>query len=110
MKAIHLLRMATFVVMLALALPASAAAVITPATEPARTARVEDARMQQLVSRLEEIRNMDISTLSKSERKALKKEVKNIKREIKGKKPVGGGIYLSVGAILVIILLLILLL
>ena len=53
--------------------------------------------------RLNEINSMDKSKLSKSEKRALKKEVKAIK------KASGGGIYISAGAIIIIILLIILL-
>jgi hypothetical protein len=50
---------------------------------------------------------MDKSSLSRSERKALKKELRNMNKESKEMK---GGVYLSVGAIIIIILLLILIL
>ena len=64
-----------------------------------------DARSQQLTNRLMEIKNMDKSNLTSEERKELRKEVKEIRREERR-----SGIYLSVGAIIIIILLLILLL
>jgi hypothetical protein len=67
----------------------------------------EQARVNQLVGRLEEIKAMDIKHMSKSEKKALRKEVKEIKREVNA---LSGGVYISIGALLVIILLLILLL
>ena len=57
--------------------------------------------------RLNEINAMDKSTLSHADKKALRKEVRNIKRELASS---NGGVYLSVGAIIIIILLLILLL
>ena len=66
-----------------------------------------DAHAQQLVNRLKEIRDMDKSDLTSSERRALRKEVKEMKKEVKRNSK---GIYLSVGAIIIIILLLILLL
>ncbi|WP_202552434.1 hypothetical protein [Ginsengibacter hankyongi] len=66
-----------------------------------------DAHAQQLVNRLKEIRDMDKSDLTSSERRALRKEVKEMKKEVKRDSK---GIYLSVGAIIIIILLLILLL
>ncbi len=59
------------------------------------------------MARLREIKDMDIQSLSRSEKKELRKEVKGIKREMKAN---NNGIYLSVGAIIIIILLLILLL
>jgi hypothetical protein len=67
-----------------------------------------DAHAQQLVTRLKEIREMDKSNLTSSERKALRKEVKEMKKEVRADR--NSGIYLSVGAIIIIILLLILLL
>lgn len=60
---------------------------------------------KQIETRLVEIRNIDKSNLSSSEKKELRKEVKDLKKQAKS-----NGIYLSVGAIIIIILLLILLL
>lgn len=67
----------------------------------------ESARAAMLIDRLEEIKAMDKSEMSRSEKKELRKEVKAIKSELKS---TGNGVYLSVGAIIIIILLLILLL
>ncbi len=61
----------------------------------------------QLLHRLDEIKTMDKSNLDRTEKKALRQEVKGIKKELRA---VGGGVYLSVGAIIIIALLLILLL
>lgn len=74
-------------------------------TDPIET--TESARITVLLNRLEEIKAMDKSDLSSSERKALRKEVRANKAEMKD---LGGGVYLSVGAILLIALVLILLL
>jgi hypothetical protein len=74
-------------------------------TEP--VAAVVPAEAQALLSRLDEIKAMDMSALGKTEKKQLRKEVRAIKSELKA---VGGGVYLSAGAIIIIILLLILLL
>ncbi len=60
-----------------------------------------------LLSRLKEIKETNLSNLNRSEKKSLRKEVKEIKSELKA---TGNGVYLSVGAIIIIILLLILLL
>lgn len=65
------------------------------------------AEVQVKLDRLEEIRAMDKSNMSRAEKKALRKEVKAIKAELRS---TGNGVYLSVGAIIIIILLLILLL
>ena len=63
--------------------------------------------MQQLIHRLEDIKGMNKSELTRLEKKSLRKEVKGIKKELKAN---GKGVYLSVGAIIIIILLLILIL
>ncbi|MFV5695302.1 hypothetical protein ACM55G_07685 [Flavobacterium sp. LB3P122] len=60
-----------------------------------------------LLSRLDEIKAMDKSSMKSSEKKALRKEVRAIKSELAS---TGNGVYLSVGAIIIVILLLILLL
>jgi hypothetical protein len=60
-----------------------------------------------LISRLYEIKAMDMSKMNSAEKKGLRKEVKSIKSELK---TLNGGVYLSVGAIIVILLILILIL
>ncbi|HWB27723.1 MAG TPA: hypothetical protein VG738_19750 [Chitinophagaceae bacterium] len=64
-------------------------------------------RVQEMKSRLEEIKNMDKSNLTREERKELRREVKGMRKEAK---TMSGGVYLSVGAIIIIILVLILIL
>lgn len=56
--------------------------------------------------RVDEIKAMDFSTMEKAEKKAVRSELKEIKKEAKD---LGGGVYLSVGAIIIILLILILL-
>jgi len=65
------------------------------------------ARAQVLINRLEEIKAMDKSNMTRTEKRALRKEVKAIRAELRS---TSNGIYLSIGAIIIIILLLILLL
>ncbi len=60
-----------------------------------------------MYNRLEEIKAMDKSSMTFSEKKALRKEVRTIKANLRSS---NSGVYLSVGAIIIIILLLILLL
>src|SRR5689334_227093 len=60
---------------------------------------------QKLVERLEEIKAMDISNMTKKEKRALRKEVKAAEKAVKST-----GVYISVTALVIIILLLILLL
>lgn len=65
-------------------------------------------RMNQMTKRVEEIKNMDRSILSKQEKKELRNELKEMNKAAKAMGQ--GGVYLSVGAIIIIILLLILIL
>lgn len=75
----------------------------TPITNTAE----EKAKVEVMINRIKEIKNMDKSDLSRVERKALRKEVRDIKATLKAS---NNGVYLSVGAILIIILVLILIL
>ena len=75
-------------------------------TDPGTPAKNVEARAMELENRLNEIKALDKKEMTRAERKALRKEVKEIKKEL----AVGGGVYLSVGAIVLIALLLILLL
>jgi len=68
---------------------------------------IEPKEASVLLARLNEINTMDKSNLSSFEKKQLRKETRSIKQSLKA---VGGGVYLSVGAIIIIVLLLILLL
>jgi hypothetical protein len=77
------------------------------ATTIAATKTVESAEAQVLLTRLDEIKAMDMTTLNATERKELRKEVRSIKSQLSD---MGHGVYLSAGAIIIIILLLILLL
>lgn len=67
----------------------------------------QKARYEKLVNRVEEIRNMDKSNLSREEKRALRKELKEMKEQAR---TLNQGVYLSVGAIIIIILVLILIL
>tara|TARA_R110002049_G_scaffold70687_1_gene182509 strand:+ start:31056 stop:31325 length:270 start_codon:yes stop_codon:yes gene_type:complete len=64
------------------------------------------AEVQVMLDRLEEIKEMDKSGLERLEKKALRKEVRAIKAELRS---TGNGIYISAGAVIIILLLIILL-
>jgi hypothetical protein len=68
---------------------------------------VKTAETEEILLRLDEIKEMDKSTLKFSEKKDLRKEVRAIKSELKERQ---SGIYLSVGAAIIILILLIVLL
>ena len=62
-------------------------------------------RLEEIRIRVNEIKEMDKSGLSNSERKAIKKELREMKKESKEKK----GVFLSVGAIIIILILVLIL-
>lgn len=74
---------------------------------PDSTQTVQTTEMTHLTNRLNEINEMDKSALTPQERKALRKEVRSIKETMA---ELNGGVYISVGAAILIVLLLILLL
>ena len=102
-----LLRIASLIMLVAIALPASSSIIIPGSTKTNNSAKTEDPRAQQLLQRLQDIKSMNKSELTRMEKKELRKEVKEIRREAG---TISGGVYLSAGAIIIIILLLILLL
>lgn len=98
------LHMASFIMLISIALPANSAMLSDKTNSLPKT---ENPRVQELLQRLESIKSMNKSDLTRIEKKDLRKEVKGIKKEMK---TISGGIYLSVAAILIIILVLILVL
>ncbi|UQD56672.1 hypothetical protein [Flavobacterium sp. K5-23] len=65
------------------------------------------AEVKVMLARLDEIKAMDKSSMSRIEKKELRKEVRTLNASLRS---TGNGVYLSVGAVIIIILLLILLL
>jgi hypothetical protein len=89
-----------------LPLQTSAATIVKPSTSiPAKPAAAAEAKTLEL--RLNEINAMNKSELKSAEKKSLRKEVKSINRRMR---EISGGIYLSVGAVIIIVLLLVILL
>jgi hypothetical protein len=81
----------------------------TPVTLPSKeaiatmTEQEKQVLVQQMKDRVEYIRAMDKSQLSRDERKALRTELKSYKKEARAIT----GVYISIGALIIIILLLI---
>ena len=98
-------RIILIVMCITLTVPAFSSPAI-PSTELG-TFPPNNTREGYLLNRLQEIKEMTKHDLSRTEKKNLRKEVKEIKKELKA---TSNGVYLSVGAIIIIILLLILLL
>jgi len=67
------------------------------------TKEQKEARLEEIKARVNEIKAMDKSTLTKQERKALRMELRSMHRQAKAIT----GVYISVGALIIIILLLI---
>jgi hypothetical protein len=73
-----------------------------PAPRPAETPEVK-----ALELRLNEINAMDKSKMKSAEKKTLRKEVKTINHKMHD---IGGGVYLSAGAVILIVILIVVLL
>ena len=99
-----LTRIIAFVLLIAIASPASAASTITPLSD----STADNARAEQIMNRLTVIQSMDVANLSSEEKKDLRKELKGLKKESTALS--NKGVYLSIGAIIIIILILILIL
>lgn len=98
-----LLKTTTLVALLTLVAPLASPAFAS--TPKARTEKLDAVETVKLENRLRAIEGMDLSTLTRKEKRSLRKEVKSIERQMNG-----GGLYISVGAAILIVLLLILLL
>lgn len=64
-------------------------------------------KAEDLFCRIDDIEAMDKSNMSREEKKALRTEVKSIQKELQ---EMGSGVYISAGALIVILILLIILL
>jgi hypothetical protein len=100
MKTHTLIKALMIMVFISLGVPSYSAESPVVATE------TPEATVARLTERLEEIKAMDHKSMTRAEKKALRKEVREIKQEMAA---VSGGVYISVGAIIIILLLLILL-
>ena len=102
----NLLKSTVLVLLMSFTLGATANASATPGriTDLERTS--EEA--SRLFNRLEEIKTMDATNMSRKEKRELKREVKAINNKLETKD--SGGLYISVGAAILIVLLLILIL
>ena len=99
---------AFIIALLAIATPNNSLAAKVENTEipTSNSNDAENTRSTVILNRLKEIKAMDKSDLSSSEKKELRTELKSLKKEMRKS---ANGVYLSVGAIIIIILLLILL-
>lgn len=77
------------------------------ATNTTQTFTFNDNKAEALIERLSEIKEMDKSALTHSEKRELRQEVRGIKTELNENH---NGVYISVGGAILIVLLLILIL
>ena len=95
------------VLLLACTAPSFATTITPVSTTAISDAPTNEAKNEILLNRLNEIKSMDKSEMTRADKKALRKEVREIKATMKAN---GGGLYISLGAAIIIILLLILIL
>ncbi len=108
MKLRNITKVAAFAFLLATTAPAFSNNVTGDPVKTTKPAKVVDqARVIEIGKRVDEIKAMDKSSLSSSDKKELRKELRGLKKDMATAK---GGVYLSIGAIIIVILLLILLL
>ena len=74
-------------------------------TEPSTNS---EGRVEQIENRVHEIWKMDFSKMEKVERVALREELKSIKKEIKSTEGLDSKVSISVGAIIIILLIILL--
>jgi predicted SpoU family rRNA methylase len=86
-------------------IPTSAYAVVSHPSSITNNPKEVPAEVQVMLDRLNEIKKMDKSEMTRADKKELRKEVRAIKTTLK---KTNNGVYLSVGAIIIIVLLLIL--
>lgn len=101
-----------FVCLMIFSLSVSAASVIKsdeekPIASDKKETKLTEAEISNLTMRVEEIRDMDKSTLTYSEKRDLRNELNAIKKDMRKD---GQVVYISVGTVLLIVLILILLL
>ena len=107
MKTFSKSRFASVLLLLVLTSTIYANPVTTKTSTPLIDESAKSAKSKLLLNRLNEINSIDKSNLSRINKKELRKEAKAIKSEIRKS---NSGVYLSVGAIIIIVLILILIL
>ena len=102
----NLFKVSLVIIMLVIAQPSQSKDLVRTSALTNRGETIDATEAQKLINRLKEIKALDKRNMTKSERRALRKEVKATEKRLSA----SGGVYLSVGAVIIIILLLILLL
>ena len=101
----------TFTVLMMIVITVPATTMATTVSKGFSDSTADVRLLTAITNRVAEIQNMDKTQLTAVDRKALKKELKEMNKDANSLKSSStNGIYLSIGAIIVIILLLILIL
>lgn len=100
----NLVKIGFFLLLITVAMPSNSMNVLNNTT--ASPNAMSESEASRLANRLNEIETMDKSNLSRPEKRELRREVRAIKKTADS----SGGVYLSVGAVILIIVLLIILL
>ena len=108
MRIKKLSRIISFVILIAMTYPATASTVITYKTpiDSNMVSNADKIRAQEILQRLSEIQRMDLSSLSPSQKASLRHELKGMQDEERRTY----GVYISLGAAIVIIVVLLLIL
>lgn len=105
-KVINILFMA--VILLGITATASFAGKETATKNVSKEVTAEELkRFEEIDARVKEIKEMDFKDMSRVERKEIRKELKELNKEAKES---GNGLYISTGALIVILILLIIIL
>ena len=100
----------TFTVLMMIVITVPATTMATTITKGFSDSTADVRMLNAITNRVAEIQNMDKTQLTSADRKALKKELKEMNKDASSLRNSTNGIYLSIGAIIIIILLLILIL
>lgn len=101
-------RLVFAILILSCSLQYASAAVMTEKVPQESLTSQQKVRLQLITKRVMEIKSIDKSKMSRQDRKSLRAELRELKKEASG--IAAGGVFLTVGALLAVILLLILLL
>lgn len=79
------------------------AAIANDGKEPAPLSLEDEMRLGEINERVLEIKAMNFAKMTKADKKEIRKELREINKEAKD---VGGGVYISAGAIIIILIIL----
>jgi hypothetical protein len=96
-------KIAYFLSMIFLLTAFAPAAMAKDGKEPSPLSLEDEARLEEINERVLEIKAMDFAEMTKAEKREIKNELREINKEAKA---LGGGVYISAGAIIIILIIL----